>query len=146
MIHAQNGKVVLATPPAAIVNNAAITVSSVDTKGWDYSTWSLYLGATDIALTVFKLRESDDDSTYSDVSGADFSVSPLTLPSATDDNHIFRIFVDLKNGARKRYQKLSVTVGSGSTGAYSTVVCELFRAKNVPSTATLRGLTQQAFV
>ena len=42
------------------------------------------LGALDIAIAAMKLTESNDSgmSGAVDISGADFSVSPLTLPSA----------------------------------------------------------------
>jgi hypothetical protein len=90
MQNMQNVKTVGITPPAAIIDNAAATTASVDTKGFSKARIVVYLGALDIAVSAMKLRHSDDDSTYSDISGADFSVSPLTLPSATDDNHSLR--------------------------------------------------------
>lgn len=145
MIKTQDIKFVSVTPPAAIIDNAAATTASVDTKGWSYCTFLVYLGALDIAVSVMKLRESDDDSTYADVTGADFSVSPLTLPSATDDNKMFAIFVNCA-GARKRYLDLSLTLGDGAAGTYVTVLAMLSRGGTSPSTATLRGLSQQAII
>jgi len=142
----QNCKFVNVTPPAAIVNNAAFTTATLDTKGFKKVTWLIVLGALDIALSALKLQQSDDSgmSGAADVSGADFSVSPLTLPAATDDNHLFAIFAD--NRGKKRYQDLSVTMGSGSTGGFVNVIAILHDGETVPSTAALRGLTQQAIV
>lgn len=144
MFSLQRCKYINVTPPAAIVDNAAFTTASVDRKGWDEIAFIVSLGALDIALAAFKLRESDDDSSYSDVSGADFSVSPLTLPGATADNNLYAIFV---NGVgRKRYLDLSLTGGDGAAGTYATVLAILSRAQEAPDTASERGLAQQAIV
>jgi len=143
----QEIKFVNVTPPAAIVDNAAFTTAAVDTKGWGELMFLVTLGALDIAVVTMKLQESDDSgmSGAVDVSGADFSVSPLTLPSATDDNKMYGIFVNLQNG-RKRYLDLSLTGGDGSTGSYATVHALLAGGEDVPYTAALRGLAQQAIV
>lgn len=140
----QNCKFLNVTPPAAIVDNAAFTTTSVDTKGWDEAAFIVSLGALDIALAAFKLRESDDDSSYSDVAGADFSVSPLTLPAATDDNKLYGIFVNCVG--RKRYLDLSLTGGDGAAGTYASVLAILTRGDQAPNTATKRGLAQQVIV
>lgn len=140
---AQQDKLVSVTPPAAIYDNTALTTASVDTKGWGYAKFVLYLGATDIAMTVLKLRESDDDSTYSDVTGAIYGTSnniagsTSALPTATDDNKFFTIEVDLRG--RKRYLDLSATAGDGATGTYASVHCVLSRAADGPVTAAERG-------
>lgn len=144
MFDLQNCKFVNVTPPAAIVDNAAFPTASIDTKGFRAACIIVQLGALDIAVAAMKLRESDDDSTYTDVSGADFSVSPLTLPSATADNNLYGIFVDLRG--RKRYLDLSLTGGDGTTGSYASVLAILDRAEETPDTAAERGLAQQATV
>jgi hypothetical protein len=79
------------------------------------------------------------------IAGSDFSVLPLTHPSATDDNHIFAWHID-NIGQRKRYVLPVITVGNGATGAYATVIAVLSRAHSMPYTATGRGLTQEAFL
>jgi hypothetical protein len=145
MRHLQNCKFINVTPPAAIVDNAAFTTASVDTRGWDEAAFVVSLGALDVALAAFKLRESEDDSSYADVSGADFSVSPLTLPSATDDNKLYAVFVRC-GGSRKRYLDLSLTGGDGTAGTYASVLALLTKGETVPDSATDRGLSQQALV
>lgn len=140
----QTCKFINVTPPAAIVDDAGFTTASVDTKGWNQLAFVVSLGATDIALAAFKLQTSDTDGSYADLTGADFSVSPLTLASATDDNKIYVIFVDLRG--KKRYFDLTLTAGNGSTGTYASVLAILTGGNEVPSTATLRGLGQQALV
>lgn len=151
MIVTQNDKYLNLTPPAAIVNTAAFGVLVIDTAGWDYCDIYLILGASDIALTVAKVNESDvkgSSSTLTNgtlVPGSDYSVSPATLPSATDDNNIFAWHIDL-NGPRKRYLLPAVTVGTGSAGAYGTIIAVLSRGSQFPSTAALRGFTQELFI
>lgn len=140
----QNLKFVNVTPPAAIVDNAAFPTAAVDTKGWKKAMFIVQLGALDIAVAAMKLRESDDDSSYSDVSGADFSVAPLTLPSATADNNLYGIFVDLRG--RKRYLDLSLAGGDGTAGSYASVLAILSDGEASPNTVTKRGLAQQAIV
>jgi hypothetical protein len=139
MIYPTTSKTLLVTPPAAAVNNAAVVCASVDRKGFDYAVFTLILGATDANITACKMQESDDNSTWSDVSGLDFSVSPATLPRSTDTNHLFAWDVDLRG--RKRYLRPAITVASGSTGAFVCVIAELHRAEQTPSTAAGRGLT-----
>lgn len=141
----QANKYVNVTPPAAIVDNAAFTTAAVDTKGYDEVAFLVALGALDIALTAFKVQESDaSGSGYADVSGADFSVSPLTLPAATDDNKLYLVTVNMVG--RKRYLDLSLTGGDGAAGTYACVIAMLGRGQQIPATASARGLGQQAFV
>jgi len=149
MVDTQGNKYVNVCAPDGLHDNTSLTILSpgyVDTFGFHQITYILQLGATDIALTAFKLTECDTTGgSYTDVSGADFSVSPLTLPTATDDNHLFGIFCAV-SGVRKRYQKLVVTFGDGSSGGYGSVLAILSNPDNAPYNATTRGLTQQAII
>lgn len=146
MNHLQNLKFTAVTPPGAIVDDAAFTTTTYDSKGVDEFAFIIHLGATDIAVAALKLTESDDSgmSGATDVSGADFSVSPLTLPSATDDNKFFAVFVKAGRN-RKRYFDLTFTAGNGSTGTYATVFVVAVPSIR-PDTAAERGLSQQALV
>lgn len=146
MISAQQQKYVNVTPPAAIIDNAAATTAAVDTNGWDYCQFLVIFGAMDIAVSVMKMRESDDDSTYADVTGLvwgtsnNIAGSTSTVPSSTDDNKIFVFDIDLRG--RKRYMDLSLTLGDGATGTYVTVIAILSRAKDGPVTAAERGAAE----
>jgi hypothetical protein len=142
MKHAQNFKFVSITPPAAIVDNAAFTTASIDTRGYKYMVVIAFFGAMDIAMAALKLQQSDTDGSYADVTGGDFSVSG-TLPSATADNTAVAWFVDLKG--KKRYFDVSATGGDGTAGTYLTVVALLFDAEETPNTVAERGLAQQLF-
>jgi hypothetical protein len=146
MFNLQNCKFLNTTPPAAIVDNAAFPTATIDTIGFRALCIIVQLGALDIAVAAMKLQESDaaNMSGATDVPGADFSVSPLTLPSATADNNLYGIFVDLRG--RKRYLDLSLTGGDGTAGSFASVLTILERAEESPNTVTERGLAQQAIV
>jgi len=143
MIQTQEQKVVAITPPAAIVDNTAFATASIDTEGWDYLDVYVLFGAMDIAMAALKLTTSDTDSNYADLDGADFSVAPATLPSASDDNHLFHIGVDLRG--KKRYFDLSATGGDGTAGTYAVAWAVLSRGHEGPTSAAERGFTQELF-
>lgn len=145
MINSLAQKVVAITNPGAIVDNAAFTTATIDTLGFRYVTIIVLFGALDVALAALKLRESnvDDMSGAVDVDGADFSADG-TLPSATDDNKLVAIHVNL-NG-RKRYLDLTMTGGDGAAGTYAAAFAILSRASEVPSSAEQRGYAQELIV
>jgi len=124
---AQKRKFVSVTPPAAIVDNAAYTTAAIDTLGYDHCTIVTYLGATDIAMTVLKVQESDDSgmSGAADVTGlvwgtsTNIDGSTSALPSATDDNKFQVAQIDLRG--RKRYIDINATAGDGSAGTYAAI-------------------------
>lgn len=146
MIDALKTKTVPVTNPGAIVDNAAFTTATIDTRGFAFLTIIIILGALDIALAALKLREGDesDMSDAADVAGADFGVSPATLPAATDDNKLYAIQVNLKG--RKRYVDLTMTGGDGTAGTYATVIAQLSDPAESPSDATGRGFAQELIV
>lgn len=147
MIHAQSCKFVAMTPPAAISDNATLTVAEVDTSGFDYMQIFVILGATDIATVTLKVTESDSaGSGHADVTGliwgtsANIAGATSTLPSATDDDKCFLFEIDLR--ARKRYIDMSVVTGNGTLGTYIAIHGLLWRAKDLPVTATERGFAE----
>ncbi|HRJ90434.1 MAG TPA: hypothetical protein PLX39_17290 [Pyrinomonadaceae bacterium] len=142
----QSVKTVWVAEPQAIVDNAPFTTATIDTKGFSKARIVFRIGATDIALAALKLTESNDSgmSGAADVSGADFSVSPLTLPSDTADNTSYAIHIDLRG--RKRYLDLSATAGNGAAGTFATAFCDLYGATEHPNTAAERGFAQEAFI
>ena len=146
-VTAQNVKVVRVTDPAAIKDNAAWTTEEIDTKGFDYLQVFCYIGASDIAVAVLKVQESDTSgSGFADVTGLVFGTSTNTdgstssLPSATDDNKFFCFDIDLRG--RDRYIDLSATAGDGAAGTYMAAWAVLSRAGETPMTATERGCSQ----
>lgn len=131
------------TAPVAINDNTAYTTNTVDTLGFDEVIFEISFGAMDIAVAALKLTESDASnmSPAVDITGADFSVAPATLPSASDDNHFYGIHVKC-GGERKRYFDLSFTAGDGSAGTYAVVNAILSRGETEPNSAANRGFTQ----
>lgn len=142
----QKTKFVAITPPAAIVDNAAFTTTSIDLLGWDYCTIVVLLGATDIGMVALKVQESDDDGSsdaYSDVTGLVAGTSnnidgvASVLPSATDDNK-FQIFeIDCRKV--ERYVDLVATAGDGTLGTYLAAFAILSRGEEAPVTIAERG-------
>ena len=148
MIAPMQRKIVGVTPPAAIVDNAAVTTTEIDTIGYAYAVINVYMGATDIAPTTLKVTESDTSgSGHADITASVFGTavndtgSASTLPSATDDNKIYSFFVDLRG--RKRYLDLSLTGGDGTLGGYFCCWAELWRAQDAPLTAVQAGYAQR---
>jgi len=131
--------------PQARINNAAVMSASVDRKGFNYAIVRVSIGATDIAFTTFKLQESDDNTTFTDIPGADFSVAPLAPPTSAATNTLWEWQVDLR-GSRKRYLKPALTVGNGTSGAFVSAVAELSRAEQAPATTAAQGLVSVAIL
>jgi hypothetical protein len=99
----QHCKFVAAVKPAAIVNNNSVTATEVDARGYDYATFIVTLGATDIALTALKVQAaSSSGGQFDDITGATFSAgsgfagATLALPSATDDGQVCVFHIDLR--------------------------------------------------
>ncbi len=139
----QSAKFKQVIAPAAITDNASFTTNSIDTKGFGYATIIVNIGATDIAMTALKVQESDDDSSYADITASvvgtatDAYGSATSLPSATDDNNVVVFQVNLRN--RKRYLDLVATAGNGSTGTYASAVCVLTEAQVSPDALAATG-------
>ena len=146
MNFAQQTKVLNLTPPAALVDNASLTITELDTLGYDYAVIELILGATDINVSAMILTEGDTSGsghaniTLSNFDGQEESDgTTAALPTALQDNGIFRWELDLTK--RKRYIDATITIADGTAGGYYVVRAELFRAKETPATTALRGLT-----
>jgi hypothetical protein len=152
MIQLQAIKLARLVDPGVVKNNAAFTSQVVDGIGADYASLIAYLGTTDIGLTALKVQESDDNSTWTDVSGTDFSNSSnldwsgnaLALPSNSNGTSFYAIQLDLR--VRKRYLKLVATGGNGTNGTYMTALALLGRLEECPKTAATAGAQQVAVV
>ena len=140
----QQVKYVNLTPPAAIIDNSAVTVAELDTLGWDYANIVAILGATDIAMTALSVTESDASGLgHAAVTGlvygtsTDIDGNTSALPTATDDNGFFVFQIDLRG--RKRYLDVSATVGDGTAGTFITIIAILSRGDTGPSTVAGMG-------
>ena len=131
-----NTKIAKGLAPISL-NSAAATAIAIDAAG--YSALRVFAGFGVIGgdATVFKLQECETTGgTYTDITGADFTVSPLAVPAtATDAGKQFIIDVKL-GGSRKRFFKLQITTGA------TTLVCSyaiLARADHQSLVATDLG-------
>jgi hypothetical protein len=143
----QNADWKMVTPPGALVDNATVTSSIIDTAQYGFVDIAVLLGATDIALTALKVTHDDDSAmgAPSDVSGLVYgtSLNPDTgatapLPTADDDNKIYGFC--FSTIGLKRYVRVVATVGNGDTGAYVAILAALSARKNDNHTAALRGV------
>jgi hypothetical protein len=140
----ENFKLVSVTPPAAIVDDAAYTTAEVDTAGWNYARFIVYIGATDIAMAALQVTESDTSgSGHTAIAGtvfgtaADIDGETTALPTATDDNTFVVIDVDMRG--RKRYLDLNMTAGDGAAGTFAAALCILHNGEETPITVAGHG-------
>jgi hypothetical protein len=141
MIHLQNNKIVGDVPAAAVGATATATLT-IDTIGYDVASVAVLRASN--ASTVFanaiKIADSDDNSTYTDVTAlvgggtGGFSI-PAIAASATGSASILKLDVDTK--ARKRYLRVSYTPGAS---ANVSIVARLGRGEEAPVTSTEVGV------
>lgn len=150
MKESANQKIVLITPPGAIIDDAALTTAAVDCKGYRQCDIYVIIGATDIALAALSVSQSDDDSSYAALTNANFATGLMpdgvaaVLPAAsgaTGDNTVHKVSIDLRG--KKRYMDLQATGGNGSSGAYIMAFAILSRPEEMPNTMAERGLAQE---
>ena len=140
-------KALIVTSPAAIIDNASATTNEIDTAGWDFLEIYFIIGATDIAMTALTATESDTSASgHAAITGlvwgtsANDAGSTSTLPSASNDDTIFKMEIDLR--ARKRYIDVTATIGDGTAGTYFTALAILSRADESPTTASGKGCVE----
>lgn len=137
MVSATDTRVVSVLAPISVTATATtITIDSVQ-SGIKADWCSVYVLAGVVSTTVTagncKLQESDDNSTFADITGA----TAGAITASTDNGKLYSFQLDMRK--RKRYIKL-VLVGS-STGLLATAWAELSRQKEAPYTAAGRGIT-----
>lgn len=136
----QQTRIVPIAFPQARVNNAAVTTATVDTLGFNKCRIKVLVGDIDATMAVFKVAESDDSgmSGETDITSTIFGgTGNPALPTASDDNKVYLIHLDLKG--RKRYLDLKLTTGNGAAGTFVTAEAELYDALTVPNTAAEQG-------
>ena len=144
MIHSQNQRVVGDVPAAAIGATATATLT-IDTIGYDHASVSVLraANASTVFASVIKVEESDDNSSYSNVTalvggGTGGFTIPAIAASATGSASILKLDVDTK--AKKRYLKVSYTPGASATVA---IVASLGRGEVSPETNAQAGVIGQ---
>jgi len=134
MIHSQMEKVV-ATLPAT--GSSAVTLV-VDTLGVDYASFTVLRGsnASTVFASVLKVEESDDNSTYSNVSGF-VGGTDLTIPAVTDTSATSVVKLDIATTARKRYLRVTATPAVSVPVA---ITGRLSRLEVAPASASEAGV------
>lgn len=154
MIHAQNCKTVPVVFPQAIkddtdwVGTSASTPVIVDTLGFHYAVFNWLVGATDIAQASLIILADEDSALGSATAIYTFGATgKLALPTATDDNGLWKVFIDLRKlSTEMRYLAITAKAGNGSVGAYGCGWFDLWRADIAPTSITQRGLVGQDFI
>ena len=142
-----NAKWLPVLQPAANSTGAAST-AEIDTLGYGYLELLIMLGATDAALSVLKVVESDTtgDGSAVDITGLVFGTSNTSegvasvLPAANDDNKAYLFNVDLKG--RKRFLTLKITAGTSTGGVLLAAIARLSRAAVAPKNAAGFNVSQ----
>jgi len=137
MIHSQNHRVVAELPNAAVGATATASLT-VDTIGYDYCSLTVLRGsnAATTFANVLKIEESDDNSSYGNVTafvagGTGGFTVPAISTAGTAGTSVVKLDVDTK--ARKRYLKVSYTPGATATVA---ITGRLSRAAEAPANAS----------
>lgn len=137
MIHSQNHRVVAELPNAAVGATATASLT-IDTIGYDYCSLTILRGsnAATTFANVLKIEESDDNSSYGNVTAfvaggtGGFTVPAITA-AGTASTSVVKLDVDTK--ARKRYLKVSYTPAATATVA---ITGRLSRAAEAPANAS----------
>jgi len=136
MIVSQMSKVVAAVPTAATTNTTTLVI---DTLSWDYASVAVARAsnAATAFATVLKVEESDDNSTFSNVSGF-VGGTDFTIPTVTDTSSVAIVKLDIDTKARKRYLKVSACPSTSSAIAVA-IEGRLSRGENAPTSASEAG-------
>jgi len=135
MIHSQMEKVVAAVPTA--VGTSAVTLT-IDTLGYDYvSVTALRASnASTVFASVLKVEQSDDNSTYSAVSGMTGGTD-FTIPAVSDTANAAIVKLDIDSKSKSRYLKVTTTP---AVSVNTVVSARLGRGEVAPATASEAGV------
>ena len=116
MIPIERTKVVnmIAPRQATMAAATVLTVTNaVDTAGWGHLRVLMQFGVASVALSAAPKLQSSSASagTYTDITSAVLSAAP----TATADNYIYAIDVDLTKGSVHRWVKVLATHGTDET-------------------------------
>lgn len=139
MIHAQNDKV-LATLPTAAVGATATSTLTIDRLGYDHVSVSAIRAsnASTVFASVLKVEESDDNSSYSNVTAlVGGGTGGFSIPAVSDTNSAAIVKMDIDARAKKRYLKVSMTPGASATLG---IVAHLSKAEEAPVSASEAGV------
>lgn len=130
--------------PAAIKDDAAFTSQVIDIADADYMEFYVVLGATDVAMAVLKVMESDVKTNATTLDTATQVLDVTTKPGAADDGNVW--IIGVKCQGRKRYLQLQATAGDGTAGTYLTATAVVRRSGVRSSNAADRGVAYAQYV
>lgn len=135
MIHSQNDKVVGSVPTA--VGTSAVTLT-IDTRGYDHASVTVMRAsnASTAFASVLKVEESDDNVSYSNVSGL-VGGTDFTIPAVSDTASAAIVKLDVDTKAKKRYLKVTATP---AVSVNTVVTARLSRGEESPVTAADAGV------
>lgn len=139
MIHSQNHKVVAEVPSAAIGATATATLT-IDTIGFDHASLTVMRAsnASTVFASVIKVEESDDNSTYTNVTAlVGGGTGGFTIPAVSSTSATSILKMDIDTRAKKRYLKVSYTPGATATVA---ITARLGRGEESPASSTDAGV------
>lgn len=113
--------------------------TAFDCAGCSFAACYVNIGNIAANASAFKLQESDNNSSWSDVTGGGFT-SPT---AAGSDNKLFIAFVPCQ-GTRKRYLRVTITGGAGATLVGGTWLGIPIDAS--PNTATEYGAAEVLYI
>ena len=133
MIHSQMEKVVASVPTS--VGSSAVTLT-IDSLGYDYASVTVLraANASTVFASVLKVEESDDNSSFSNVTGL-VGGTDFTIPAVSDTSSAAIVKLDVDTKARKRYLKVTATPAV----SVNTVVSARLSRGDAPTTASEAG-------
>lgn len=134
MIHSQQEKVLAALPTSVGTSDVTLTI---DTLGYDHASITVLRAsnASTVFASALKIEQSDDDSSYANVSGL-VGGTDFTIPAAsTSVASIVKMDVDTK--AKKRYLKVTATP---AVSVNTSITARLSRGEVAPATASEAGV------
>ena len=139
MIHAQNHKVVAELPTAAVGSTATATLT-IDTRGYDHASVTVMRAsnASTVFANVVKVEESDDNSSYSNVTAlVGGGTGGFSIPAVSNTSSAAILKLDIDTKAKKRYLKVSYTPGASANVA---IVGRLGCAEESPASNSDAGV------
>jgi hypothetical protein len=111
---------------------------TIDTLGYDHASVTVLRAsnASTAFASVLKVEQSDDNSSYSDVSGL-VGGTDFTIPAVSDTASAAIVKLDVDTKAKKRYLKVTATP---AVSVNTVVTARLSRGEAAPATASEAGV------
>lgn len=134
----ENDKVVAAVPAGTTGSSETATLT-IDTLGYDHASVTVLraANANTVFASVLRVQESDDNSTYSNVTAlVGGGAGGFTIPTVAVTAQPSVVKMDIDTRSKKRYLRVSVTP---TTAVNVAIAARLSRAEVAPTTASEAG-------